>query len=64
MESSNVASTKVERPVQVTMKDLKKVAAGKRMAEYNHRKKEELAQAAKDQESEPKLTSSQALGLS
>ena len=64
MENSNVASTKVERPVQVTMKDLKKVAAGKRIAEYNHRKKEELAQAAKDQESEPKLTSSQALGLS
>ena len=58
MESNNVTTTKVEVPVQVTMKDPKKVAAGKRLAEFNRANKEELAQAAKDQESEPKLTSS------
>ena len=39
-------------------KDPKKVEAGKRLAEYNRRKSEELAQLAKAQ-SEPKLTSSQ-----
>ena len=35
-----------------------KVAAGKRLAEHNHRKREELAQVTKAQksESEPKLT--------
>ena len=38
--------------------DPKKVEAGKRLAEYNRRKREELAQLAKTQ-SEPKLTSSQ-----
>ena len=40
---------------QVTMKDPKKVEVGKRLAEFNHRKREELAQPAKTQ-SEPKLT--------
>ena len=38
------------------MKDPKKVEVGKRLAEYNHRKREELARA---QKSKPKLTSSQ-----
>ena len=38
-------------------KDLKKVEAGKRLAEYNQRKREELAKAQKI-ESKPKLTSS------
>ena len=52
----------MEEQVQVMIKDLKKVAVGKRLAEYNRRKKEELAQVAKGQESEPKLTSSQAYG--
>ena len=42
---------------QVMMKDSKKVEAGKRLAEYNRRKREELAKAQKI-ESEPKLTSS------
>ena len=46
---------------QETMKDLKKVEAGKRLTEYNHRMREELAQLTKGQ-SEPKLTSSQYYG--
>ena len=58
-----VTPTKVEEPVQVMTKDSKKVAVGKRLAEYNHRKKEELAQESKAQESEPKLTLSQAYGI-
>ena len=37
-------------------KDPKKVAAGKRLAEYNHRRKAELAKTTKVQESEPKLS--------
>ena len=37
---------------QVRTKDLKKVEAGKRLAEYNRRKREELVKA----QSEPKLT--------
>ena len=46
---------------QVTTKDPKKVEAGKRLAEYNHRKREEL----KEQKSkvEPKLTSSTCYGI-
>ena len=55
-------TTKVEQPVQVMMKDLKKVAQGKRLAEYNHRKKEKLAQAAKAQESEPNLSQASGVG--
>ena len=43
---------------QVTMKDSKKVEVCRRLAEYNRRKREELAQLTKAQ-SEPKLTSSQ-----
>ena len=46
---------------QVKMKDLKIVAAGKKLAEYNHRKREELAKAQKI-ESKPNLTSSQYYG--
>ena len=45
-------TTKVEEPVQVMMQDPKKVAQGKRLIEYNHRKKEKLAQAARAQESD------------
>ena len=41
--------------LKVTMKDPKKVEAGKRLAEYNRRKREERAQLAKAQ-SEPKLS--------
>ena len=46
---------------QVTTKDPKKVEAGKRLTEYNHRKREEMAKAQKI-ESKPKLTLSQYWG--
>ena len=42
---------------QVTMKDPKKVEVGKRLAEYNRRKREELAQRkTQKSESKTKLT--------
>ena len=63
MENLQVTATKVEEPVQVMTKDPKKVAAGKRLAEWNPNNKEKLTQMAKTQESEPKLTSSQAYGI-
>ena len=44
---------------QVTTKDPKKVEAGKKLAEYNHRKREKLAKA---QKIEPKLNFSQYYG--
>ena len=37
------------------MKDPKKVEQGKRLAEFSHRKKEDLAQETKARESKPKL---------
>ena len=46
---------------QVTTKDPKKVEAGRRLAEYNHRKREELK--AQKSEVEPKLTSSQCYSI-
>ena len=46
---------------QVRTKDPKKVEAGKRLAEYNHRKREELAKVQKI-ETEPKLTLCQYYG--
>ena len=60
----NEVTTKMEGSGEVTMKDLKakdrkKVEAGKRLTEYNCRKREELVKA---QKSEPKLTSSQYYG--
>ena len=45
---------------QVTTKDPEKVAAGKRLAEYNRRKREELK--AQKSEVEPMLTLSQCYG--
>ena len=63
MENSQVTATKVEEPAQVTLKDPRKVAAGKRLVKYNCRKKEELAQKSKAQDSETKLTLSQACGI-
>ena len=48
----------VEAPLLVTTKDPKKVAAGKKLAEFKRRKKEELAQEAKARESKPKLSHS------
>ena len=46
---------------QVTTKDPKKVEVGKRLAEYNHKKREELK--AQTSEVEPKLTSSMCYGI-
>ena len=40
----------------VTMKDPKKVKQGKKLAEFNHRRREGLAQEAKAKENEPNLT--------
>ena len=56
MASNEINATKAEEPVQVTTKNPKKVAAGKRLAECNRRNKEKLAWVAKAQESEPKLS--------
>ena len=46
---------------QVTTKDPKKVEAGKRLTEYNGRKREELK--VQKSQVEPKLTSSQCYGI-
>ena len=46
---------------QVTKKEPKKVEAGKRLAEYNHRKREELK--AQKSESKQVLTSVQCYGI-
>ena len=59
---NEVITTKMEGPGQVTIKDLKKVAASKKLAEYNRRKREELAQVTKAQ-IEPKLTSKKYYGI-
>ena len=49
---------------QVTAKDPKKVEAGKRLVEYNRRKREELkAQKSESKQVEPVLTSSQCYGI-
>ena len=47
---------KVEMSKKLATCNAKKVKAGKRLAEWNHRKKEELAQKSKGQESKPKLS--------
>ena len=57
MENNNV-----EGPVQVMMKNPKKVEQGKRLAEWNCRNKEKLAQTAKAQESKPKLSQAYSIG--
>ena len=61
---------KMEGPPQVTTKDPKKVAAGKKLAEYNRKKKEEALkeQESKKNEQESKsgtvnLTSNQCYGI-
>ena len=46
---------------RVTTKNPKKVEVGRRLAEYNHRKREELK--AQKSEVEPKLTSSMCYGI-
>ena len=47
---------------QVTTKDPRKVEAGKRLAEWNHRKKEELAQKSIAQESKLNLSQAYSTG--
>ena len=60
--TDNAPTTKEDEPVQVTTKDLKKVTVGKRLAEFNHRRKEaELAEKSEAQKSKPNL--SQAYGV-
>ena len=56
MKSNNAPTTNMEVPVRVMTKNPKKVKQGKRLAEFNHKNKEKLAQAAKDQESKPNLS--------
>ena len=53
-EQTQVNAADVEVPFQVMTKDLKKVKQGKRLVEFNCKKKEELAQKAKAKESKPK----------
>ena len=55
IEPLTSSGSNVEVPVQVMTKD-PKVAAGKRVAESNCEKKEEMAHVANALESEPKLT--------
>ena len=50
-------------PVQVMMRNTKKVAQGMRLVEWNHKNNEKLAQEAKDQESEPKLSHAYSIGV-
>ena len=47
---------------QVTTKDPKKIEAGRRLAKYNRRKREEL-KAQKSKQVKPTLTSSQYYGI-
>ena len=55
-EGNKVAANK-KAELQATTKDPKKVEAGKRLAEYNYRKREELARTkAQKSKNEAKLT--------
>ena len=56
MSSNEVTTTKVEEPVQVTRKDPKKIAAGKRLAEWGRKNREKLAQEAKAKENKSNLS--------
>ena len=57
--AANKVTAKMEGQGQVTIKYLKKIEVGKRLAEYNRMKREELTKA---QKSEAKLTSDQYYG--
>ena len=65
--ATNAKESEQVSPTQVTTKDPKKVAAGKKLVEWNRRKKEELkAQKKDEQESENRavnLTSTQCYGI-
>ena len=54
VEQAQVNAPNVEVSLQVTMKDLKKVAQGKILVEWDHKNKEKLAQEAKAQPDEAK----------
>ena len=47
--ATNAKEIEQVNPTQVTTKDPKKVAAGKKLAEYNRRKKEELKEQKKNE---------------
>ena len=55
-ERTQVNAANMEVPLLVMMKDPKKVEQGKRLTEFNHRRKEELAQEAKAKENKPNLS--------
>ena len=75
-DTNNAPTIKADDPVQVTTNKPKKAAAGKRLAEFNHRRKKEpaqkeeelaqkekeLAQKSKDQENEPKPSQAYCVG--
>ena len=48
--ATNAKESEQVSPTQVTTKDPKKVEAGKRLAEYNRRKKEELKEQKKNEQ--------------
>ena len=57
-EQTQVNTTNVEVPLQVTTKDPKKAEAGKRLAEWRCKNKEKLAQEAKAQPDEAQRSES------
>ena len=61
ISENKVTANKMAEQNQVMTKDPKKVEAGKRLAEYNHRKREELK--AQNSESKQVLTSSQCYSI-
>ena len=58
-EQTQVNAAKADEPLWVMTKDPKKVAVGKRLAEWNHKSKEKLAQATKVQPNEAQLDKAQ-----
>ena len=57
--------TEEQKVIQVTTKDPKKVEAGKRLAEYNRKKREELKNQPKSQQpldEKPKIEKNYAIG--
>ena len=61
-EENQVTGRKLAEENQVTTKNLKKVEVGRRLAEYNRRKREEL-KVQKSKQVEPMLDSSTCYGI-
>ena len=61
-EQTQVNAAKVGEPLWVMTKDPKKVAAGKRLAEWNPKNREKRAQETKTREGETKLSLGQYYG--